>query len=233
MSLENYGVLVGQFTRFERDDPDNAGLYYHGMVFVDAPDPEGETVTYRCAVDVNAYNGPIHYLKLNIKNEDLATVLGLAPGYYELPTTGSSGAIDYQRSDFISTPIGCAMIFNGLLAWLTRQEPRAVWTVANGNDALTALETVLAGAMRVIVFGEPFLNQPSGERGMHNVHMNQGNDEPTPGTPDYNQHLGWFLSNGIWQDGAVFVPRANNTTDAYLVHFDVQHLPTDDNGNPV
>lgn len=232
MSLDEYGVLRGQFTRFERDDPDNAGTYYHGMVFVRAPDPSGKEIEYRCAVDVNAHSGPIHYLKLKIENDDLGAILALAPGYHELARTSTSGALDYQRSPFIGTPIGCAMIFNALWAWLTRGEPRAVWTATNGNDALTALETTLAGATDILIFGEPFLNTPSGERGMHNVHLNQGNHPPTPGAPNYNQQNGWYLANGIWQDGAVLVPRAEHT-DAYLVRFDVQDLPTDDNGNPV
>lgn len=58
-------------------------------------------------------------------------------------------------------------------------------------------------------------------RGIHNIHLNQGN---------YNPHS---KDNGIYQDGAIFIETPNNIFKAFFFMFDGQSLNTDDRGNPI
>ncbi|WP_284346724.1 DUF2278 family protein [Rickettsia endosymbiont of Oedothorax gibbosus] len=58
-------------------------------------------------------------------------------------------------------------------------------------------------------------------RGIHDIHLNQGN---------YNPHS---KDNGIYQDGAIFIETPNNSIKAFFFMFDEQSLNTDDSGDPV
>ncbi|MEF2232730.1 DUF2278 family protein [Candidatus Cardinium sp. TP] len=58
---------------------------------------------------------------------------------------------------------------------------------------------------------------------VHDVHLNQG-------TPlSMKRHK----TNGIYQDGALFVKNLDNPVKAFFFMFKEQSLKTDPNGNPV
>ncbi len=58
-------------------------------------------------------------------------------------------------------------------------------------------------------------------RGIHDIHLNQGNSEPHS------------KDNGIYQDGAIFIETPNSGIKAFFFMFDEQSLNIDDEGNPV
>ena len=60
-------------------------------------------------------------------------------------------------------------------------------------------------------------------RGIHNIHFNQG-------TP---LNMLQSKSNGIYQDGVMFIKANDNSINAFCFMFDCQSLATDSSGNPV
>jgi hypothetical protein len=232
MPLAQYGLLVGRFDHFDRDDPHHFGSFFHGHIFVRAPGPGGGAdIVYRCAVDVKLPDGVVEYIKVKIKREDIAGVLAFGEGYRDLAHTSTSGAIDYVRSNFIAGPIGCLAIFYAILDSLTGGTHK-VFTENVGGSVLTDLESVLVNVRRVYVFGAPFFNQGQNERGMHDVHMNQGDPLPAHGDPDFAQKMTWYNNGGIWQDGGVLVEHNNDEVEGFFIKFLTQTLNTDNNGHP-
>ena len=100
--------------------------------------------------------------------------------------------------------------------------PQAVrfrpWIRSTGDNALSALEAELPHSRRVYLFGNHYAH---GERGVHDVHMNQG-DPP-------GDH---WSDNGIWQDGAVVIQRQDEAFFAWQVKFNSQVMHTDSGGHP-
>ena len=93
------------------------------------------------------------------------------------------------------------------------------WTTGNYAQASDAFESVLEGATRCLVWGEPFT---SGS-GLHNIHQNQGD-------PLDSQ---WSAENGIWQDGGTLLQRPNGNWIAFLSKFSTQSYETDAQGHPL
>ncbi|MFD0568657.1 DUF2278 family protein [Kitasatospora gansuensis] len=58
--------------------------------------------------------------------------------------------------------------------------------------------------------------------GVHDVHLNQGD-------PVGSQ---WYVTNGIWQDGAVMCERPDGQVVVWQIKFNTQTLHTDDAGHP-
>jgi hypothetical protein len=214
MPVENYGVLIGSYAGFYRDQPNNEGRYLHGHVQV------GPSPVIDCAVDVNHRTGNIDYLHLRkLDPAQMQGVQNLPWGYHPLLSTSTSGALDYVRNPLISVPLGCAAIivtfFNAIFH--THLE---VWKRNSGMAALLELETMVTGAPidTVYIFGARWNNaQQNPPWGMHDIHFNQG-DPPGP-----FQHL-----DGVWQDGGVMVKRPDGTFEAFLVKFTTQTMDTND-----
>jgi hypothetical protein len=240
---DGYGVLIGQYERFTLDDINNPGLYYHGHIHVRAPARVGtQLVSYDCAVDVNQFDQNIEYCTFRkINTQILAPIIGLADGYHSLLSTSGSGALDYVRNKYISEPLGCAAIFVAILRTITGKNTQ-VWKNNLGGSALTELQDMLTDIEKVFIYGAPFRNNGNG---MHDIHFNQGNSRPDRSDPrfntgnpqedqkKFNQEMGWFLNNGIWQDGAVLLLKTSGQLEGFLVKFVVQSMNTDTNGNPL
>ncbi|GAA3643804.1 DUF2278 family protein [Microlunatus ginsengisoli] len=217
MPLSAYGVLIGTLIRFAREDPNNFRSWYHGKLYVEAPVGE-----YECAVDVSTPSGvPVQYREVRNLSPDLfASVSGLPAGWHALARTPTSGALDYLRSPLVSGG-GCFAVVASPLVDLVNamlRSPRFGWIESTADNALDRLELRLANCRRVYVFGAPY----NTGRGVHDIHMNQGDP------PGQFQHL-----DGIWQDGATIIETANGELNAFLTKFKTQSLATDDNGLPV
>jgi hypothetical protein len=223
MPLPAYGVLIGTLNHFTREDANTSGSWYHGALYVDTPAGQ-----YEGAVDVSTPSGiKVHYrLVRHLSRPALAATLALPLGWSPLASTRQSGALDYVRSPFF----GVGMVANYFGFWLFRQNSligrflrwveglRNPWIDSAGDNALNALETQLLGSVRVLIFGAPSATG----RGVHDVHMNQGD----PLGPF--QHL-----DGIWQDGAVLIERPSGEIVAFLVKFATQSLHTNSQGLPI
>jgi hypothetical protein len=112
-------------------------------------------------------------------------------------------------------------LIDRLNGWLPGLFPLRLrpWLRSDGNNALTALETELAGNRKVYLFGEQF---GGGGKGVHDVHQNQGD-------PAGSQ---WWDQNGIWQDGAVAVERPDGRLFFWQVRFNSQASRTGNDGHP-
>ncbi|MCX6967562.1 MAG: YukJ family protein [Verrucomicrobia bacterium] len=207
MPLKSYAVLKGRprATRVSAEGRPHFQLHL-----------EANGESHRVAINVRSMLEPseMEYLiKLRFGHPITAALSRLAPGLHALECKPGGLALDYirlnlfPRNQFMKLP---SHQFDG------------------GTDLNQVLEGIFAGAISdpgcwVYVYGEPweadafdrvFRFQPS--RGLHDVHMNQGNDPC---------HL---EQDGCWQDGAVLIehPRQQRWTGLFL-KFQSQSWHTD------
>lgn len=218
MALAGYGVLVGTLVSSHRDLPDQQGRWFHVNLEVNAAGR-----AYRCAVDVDSKQSAVgvEWKTVSLSASDLGPVAALAEGYHDLAMTPSSGAVDIVRSAWLRPSTGCLTAFvpgsfRRFLGRLSRSVP--AWTQGSNLDAATALEALLVGGPRVLIYGQPF----TVGLGMHNIHQNQGDP------PDSQ----WAAENGIWQDGATVVRRPDGSVAAFVSKFTSQSYVTDNDGHP-
>jgi hypothetical protein len=239
-----YGVVIGTFASFTREDPSDFGHWYHGKLRLDTPSGQYETAL---DVDTPSGVGVSYRVVTDLTTPDLADIVSLANGFHALASTATSGALDYIRSPVLHDGWLVARarrLFSMLSArsraraaepWgptpldalLSRLRPASArmrlrsrsfpWVTSDGDNALDVLEPLVRSASRIYVFGEPFETG----LGVHNVHCNQG-DPPGP-------HQG---EDGIWQDGAVIAQAAGGAITVWQVRFNTQSLHTDDVGLP-
>lgn len=223
MPLEHgYGVLRGTLVGHERDRPDNQGRWYHVMLTIDVVG-----VTYKAAVDVDSHQSAtgVQWKVVPANGTDLGPPASLPVGWHPLTSTATSGALDHIRHPISRTFrfIRPALAHRRMLGWTRWSRWISVvhrpWRSGSSLEASTALEQILTIGGQVLVWGEPF----STGLGVHNVHQNQGD-------PVGSQ---WALSNGIWQDGAVAVPRPDGSFVTFLPRFSSQATATDDQGHPL
>jgi Uncharacterized conserved protein (DUF2278) len=103
MPLDEYGVAIGTFVKFDRDAPDNYGRYFHGHITISIPNPAGGTRNFQSAIDVNKPDGGVQYFHpTNLDVTKFTTINALPDGYHRLASNDQSGALDYKRSDLIA-----------------------------------------------------------------------------------------------------------------------------------
>lgn len=207
--LPDYGVVIGKY----QSHSTNQGKWMHVDLSIDA-----SGVIYEAAVDVNEPNGQFQYRQLhNLDQKRFAGLSALPDGWHHLDSTPTSGAMDYARSPILGGPASLRTILASF--WNSLAKPyKQHWTNVTGNEAGQALVAMLNNSRRIYAFGAPYTTG----KGVHDVHCNQG-DPPGPFRP----------LDGIWQDGCVFVTKADGTLSAYLGKFATQSLNTDDHGLPV
>lgn len=235
-----YGVAVGTFVSFTREDPGDFGSWYHGKLRIQTPAGQ-----YEAALDVDTPSGiGVSYRVVDdLTATDVPVVTALPLGFTALARTSTSGALDYVRSPVLRDGWVVQRVrwwIGGVRArrmpqawgpswldrllvvwpkWLWRLRWRSFpWVSSDGDNALDVLEALFAGAARIYVFGEPFATG----LGVHNVHFNQG-DPPGPHQRE----------NAIWQDGAVMVQAADGGVTVWQVKFNTQSLHTGDDGLPL
>ena len=173
MPVENYGVLIGPFSRFYRDPPGAEGKYLHGHVVIGVG-----AIDIDCAVNTNHATANVRYLKLtNLDATKLGGVPGLGDGYHPLAPTSTSGALDYARNPLITVPLGCGALFLIILNALTGGNAK-VWKTNTGDSAVKALEEMVTTGTaidRVLAYGARWNNsRQTPPWGMHDIHCNQG-----------------------------------------------------------
>jgi len=221
-----YGVAIGTLQSFRREDPDDYGKYYHGFITLNV-----NGVPHECAIDVDTHNNQItvEHRVVSLSPTDIASLLAKPNGYHPLAATPASGAIDYIRSQFLLPwmMVGCipSLILSILpFKFRVANNPK-LWTQANGSATLDVLEGLLndGANARLLVFGEPY---HYGGSGLHNIHQNQGDPATTPPS-------GWWLENGIWQDGCTIIEKTDGRIIAFLNKFSSQAFQTGNDGHPL
>jgi len=207
-----YGVLVGTIRDGQEDPSGDRSPHYEIWVETDRD--------YRVAVNVRSVDGSevlAHY-DPNFTNPTKLDLAGLAAGLrrFTALTTGPAGkGLDYIRDNLFPLDAMAPIPPDG----------QGV-TLRNLLDA--QIERAKADQAAVgIVFGE-FFQDPgndstfgfSPERGVHDIHMMQGN-------------TGSFADdNRINGDGALFIRFSGGETIALFVRFSEQSTTTDDTGAP-
>lgn len=210
-----YGVVVGTFVSFAREDPNDFGHWYHGKLTISTP--QGE---YEAALDVDTPSGVgVRYrLVSGLSTKDFSLLAALGPGFTALAPVGASGALDYVRSPVLRNHLRFAFPARTGRWWARLSRLFFPWVRSDGDNALDVLEPLVRNSTRLYVLGEPYTSG----LGVHNVHLNQG-DPPGPHQPD----------DGIWQDGAVLCQDAAGRIRVWQVKFAPQSLRTDDAGLPL
>ncbi|HUS13529.1 MAG TPA: YukJ family protein [Chloroflexia bacterium] len=206
-----YGVLKGQAQAMRREDADPRSPHYQILL-------RAGGLPYRVAVNVRSTTRPADLLFLVVPafvHPLTAGLTALDAGFTPLPGEPDGGGLDYVRGGLFD---------RAQLQTLPATRP------GPGNDLADALDAYLTGALQepgawVYAFGTPwgpesrrdpvFQFRPG--RGIHNIHMNQGND---PG------HAG---EDSVWQDGGLLLqfPSTGEWAALFLA-FQSQSWQTDD-----
>ncbi|NTW81865.1 MAG: YukJ family protein [Chlorobiaceae bacterium] len=207
---DGYGVLVGTLHKYFCDRAVSDRNYYHCNIKVRA----GKTV-YLCPVDLDSKKDAdgMQWRVVELKPDDFEPVSDFREGWHDLDPVPGSGALDYYRDGKLR-PTGTCISFKDSHEKQKGSDEKGVpceaWKHGTGIEAFTDLEALLGQAEKLFIFGEAFRNG----KGVHNIHQNQGDP---PGSR-------WHPENGIWQDGAVVVLRADKTAAAFLCKFKTQHF---------
>jgi uncharacterized protein YukJ len=211
-AVRHYGVLVGKVEDgFE--SPDGASPHYEIWVKADGD--------YRIAVNVQSVDDSqvLAYFDARFDKLDLKPLLNGEPGFQRLETgPAGSGGLDYLRDNLVS-----------LKAMQPIPADGSGVSLSNLLDA--NIERAKADdTAKVVAFGEFFQDggedkyfKFSPERGVHDIHMMQGNS-------------GQFASdNRTHGDGALFLSfNSGAEIVALFTRFQTQSTTTDDNtGAPV
>jgi uncharacterized protein YukJ len=178
---------------------------------------------YRVAINVRSMMDPseMEYLiKLRFGHPITAELRRLACGLHSLESAPGGLALDYIRLNLFP---------RDQFLKLPSHDPRGGTDLNNVLDGIFASAIAEAGS-RVYVFGEPWESDSTDRlfhfypsRGMHDVHMNQGND------PCH------WEQDGPWQDGAVLLehPRQHRWTGIFLKFQSQSWLTNDVTGHPL
>jgi len=208
MALKSYGVLKGSVVATRRGSKANAHYQVH---VVDDHDD------WRIAVNVESAQAPseVAYLVISQFTHPMLPQLSALPrGFTTLGRSPSSGALDYirlnlfEQTDMVPLPYEASGPNNDL------------------NDVVDGLLVPLRGSetAAVYAFGERWGPEDVKDKvfgfrpgnGVHDIHMNQGND-------------GRFQrDNGVWQDGGLLVARSDGSWGALFLAFQSQSWHTDD-----
>jgi len=218
MPLKNYGVLKGKVVGAK---PGGASSN-HFHVLIDAAG-----VSYRIAINVysqSTNNRDLQFfLAENFQHPITSQVKSLPVGFTEVAQQPDGQALDFIRGNLFD--------INQMVVIPRFQE-------GPDNDLNDKINFYIDRALRreatLYAFGEtwgPENDRPDQYfgflpgRGIHDIHMNQGNPNPGP-------HA-W--QNGVWQDGGFLIHfEPENNWVGYFLKFQSQSVHTDDlTGHPI
>jgi uncharacterized protein YukJ len=148
----------------------------------------------------------VYWFNRNFQHPITQELKDLKPGFHERSEAGTG--LDYIRGNLFNIKDGAILKHN---------------VDGEKNDIIDFISPVLTQAIdqkaTIYIFGEPFSR---GEKGIHNVHMNQGNE-------------GRFKQfNGVNQDGGILLQFPDGHWEAIFLAFGVQKVHTDDKtGHPI
>ena len=212
MPITSYSVLRGQPTA-GKVVTGSSTHYQITMTATGGP--------FTVAVNVQSVDGSevLYAILNNFTPPNPAGLLALAAGMHTLPSKAGGLALDFVREQVAGKP----MITRAQMALL----PKGLLLTAAANPMLNAVDTLLnqavAAKSTIFAFGSAYADSGKVD-GIHDIHMNQGN-------PTVGGHSG---SNGIWQDGALFLyAPATKVWTAVFIAFQTESWTTDNSGNPL
>jgi uncharacterized protein YukJ len=200
MGLKHYGVLKGRAKGRLLGTGESPRYQIH---------VEAAGVDFRVAVNVKSKLNPPELLYLTVddfRHPLTGALARLDAGFSELPGRPDGLAIDYVRSGLFDQK---------LMTALPHEAP------GPDNDLNEKIDTLVRraigdGSAWVYAFGDrwgpsrksfdPFFGFTPGN-GLHDVHMNQGNDQQ------------FRVQDGAWQDGALFFQFPDGTGERWAAVF--------------
>ena len=208
MPIPEYAVLVGRAV--DRRFATTSSNHYEIKI-------SAAGQAYRIAVNVQSADGSevLYATRDNFEHAMLAPLAALGDGHHPLPSQAGGLAIDYVRNEHFAPADFVA---------LPATQP------GDDNDLNDRIDTLVERAIsqsdaRVYAFGSSFFNPGQKDKyfgfkpaqGIHDVHMNQGND------------ASFQKDDGVFQDGALFFhfPADNDRWVAIFLAFQSQSFQTD------
>ena len=193
-----YGVVAGTVDSFDLQNP-SGGQWPHYHIHVQTP-----AGLYDSAVNLKSLTQiKIEYRVRMLDPALFANVLTLPDGWTPLAQNSTSGAIDYVRRP-------------GLTGYND-------WILESGDNLINEMNSLLTGVQRIFIFGAAY----STGKGVHDVHMNQGDPlNPPPGEQNFSG------LDAIWQDGGLIFQYPQPIYKVLQIKFETQSLHTDDQGHP-
>lgn len=206
MPLQKYGVWVAYPISYEAERASDDSESPHISLYFDDT-AHVEKGRYRAAINVKSITTEsrlVYWFDRNFRKPIVDHLQSLDIGFHVLPPEKKQG-LDYIRGNLMAFSHGT----------LVRHDVEG-----KNNDIIDYMSPILDHAIakeaRIFLFGEPF------PRGIHDVHMNQGNE-------------GRFKKdNGVWQDGGIILEFPDGHFEAIFLAFAVQKIHTDDEtGSPI
>lgn len=218
MPLQHYGVLKGKaFDRLKATEQSE-----HFQVLINR-----DNNPHRIAINTKSSIAPsqvLYYADDNFSHEitDALLQAPLADGFTDLNSAPGGLALDFIRRNLFNT---------GKMIPLPSRGP------AENDDLNDRLDFFVQQAIQdptatVYAFGvhwqdanqkDKYFPEINPSRGIHDIHMNQGNPQGK-----------YFKDNGTWQDGGLLFHYASrNRWAAVFTAFQSQSFTTDEKGNPV
>lgn len=209
MSEARYGVLIGRVKSLEADPAEEKTPHY--MIIVEVNEQEDYRIAINCKSNSKVKSQVMYHINDDIKTELCEYLKKMGMGFNE---------IDYRRN------INANIAVDYIRSKLIDQEDMQVvpYDIEGEKDLKGFLNYYLEGAVQnaqvtVYVFGTYY--ESSNGKGVHNIHMNQGNR---------NKH---FDENQIYRDGCFFIHNIQEDRwIACFLAFQSQSWHTDENGNP-
>ncbi|HDR7694758.1 YukJ family protein [Bacillus sp. CH_48] len=186
MPLFKYGVLKGKV--FDVRPVNLKDRTPHYEVHIKAAGND-----YRIAINVASQDSPsevLYYVSEDFNSEQITIIPTLEEGFTQVTNDNQDIALDYVRGNLFDPPkmIPLPATENGPDNDLNEKVNRYI------NEAKEKNATVYA-------YGEKFKNEKNKDkyfgfspgRGIHDIHMNQGNSS------------NWKGDDGIWQDGGILI----------------------------
>ena len=254
MPLSEYGVAIGNFISFFRDNPDNYGRYFHGHISITVPSGTGPLII-QSAIDVNKPDGGVQYFHpTQLDSAKFTTISGMADGYHIVTQSATSGALDYRRNPLIYMPLGCLSALVYVLSRLTSTDlikwpydptfPKTRWQIdimaliewLTKNNQLAFTNNVGTAALDQLesMFSDPSVISKVYLFGAPYPYPYQNNPV---GLHDVHCNQGdppgqFQVLDGIWQDGGVIVKYNDYHLEGFFVKFETQTLNTNNQGLP-
>ncbi|MGW8442060.1 DUF2278 family protein [Paenibacillus sp. S33] len=216
MPVRNYGVLKG-FAKEGREERDNNSPHYQILVI-------GEDNTkYRIAVNVMSNSSESEVLYLADENFDASSITILPTmknGFTPINENNREIALDYIRGDLFDP---------------SKMVPLKHNLSGSENDLNDFIQKYIQKAIEekapIYIYGSKFGPERQKDKvfgfeptnGIHNVHMNQGNEDK-PG-----RQKDWARDNGTWHDGGILIQYQEKWVAIFL-SFLSQSWCTDDRG---
>ncbi|MBX9985528.1 MULTISPECIES: YukJ family protein [Priestia] len=213
MPLFKYGLLKGKV--FDVRPVNSNDQTPHYEVHIKASDKD-----YRIAINVASQESPsevLYYVSENFNSEQITNIPKLEEGFTQISNDNQKIALDYIRGGLFDP---------------TKMIPLPATENGPNNDLNEKVSNYINEAKNknatVYAYGEKFKHENKKDkyfgfspgRGIHDIHMNQGNSPK------------WKSDDGIWQDGGILIHfEEENRWVGMFLAFQSQSWCTDDKGH--